>query len=410
MRLLFSILGTRGDVQPFVAMAACARARGHEVRICLPARYQAMAQARELSFFADPCDVQAGLGVMDRGLASTHHSLKFAAQLVPSQFRVLLKEASHADAIIAGPQDTTVPSIAQYFDIPYFRVTFQPLLPGNYPPPFVPWQGLPGRVNRLLYDVFDATLGFYLRAPLNEQRARIGLPPIRGIGDYVCDAGHTLLAYSPELSPPDPTWRWPYTSTGYCHLQQTQELDPQLEAFLAAGPPPLYVGFGSMVSHDAARLTGEVLRAIADVGCRALISRGYGELGQGAQLTDKMLRIGDTPHEKLFPRLAGVIHHGGAGTTDTAARAGVPQAIVPFFFDQYYWGAAVQRHGLGPPPISVEKRTAKVFAAAMRRLLEDRIMATRAAAFGEKLRQRDGASLLIHAVERTVHARKNQAS
>src|SRR5690242_10802275 len=135
MRLLFSILGTRGDVQPFVAMAACARTRGHEVRICLPARYQSMAQARELSFFADPCDVQAGLGVMDRGLASTHRGLKLVAQLVPSQFGVLLKEASDADAIIAGPQDTTAPSIAQYFDIPYFRVTFQPLLPGNYPPP-----------------------------------------------------------------------------------------------------------------------------------------------------------------------------------------------------------------------------------------------------------------------------------
>ena len=174
--------------------------------------------------------------------------------------------------------------------------------------------------------------------------------------------------------------------------------DPALEAFLQAGPPPVYVGFGSMAGRDPARLARTVVEALQAAGQRGLLAPGWGGLAPGA-LPPTVHVVGEMPHAALFPRVKAVVHHGGAGTTHAGLRAGRPTLICPFFADQPFWGRLVHARGLGPAPIPQRRLDAPRLAAALHTLVSDAAMATRAAALGEAMRAEDGAAAAVAALE-----------
>jgi UDP:flavonoid glycosyltransferase YjiC (YdhE family) len=187
---------------------------------------------------------------------------------------------------------------------------------------------------------------------LNAKRRELGLSHVSRFSAYAAGYSRNLLALDPVLVPPGRGWRYPYQYVGYPFGGDDGALSAEVEAFLAAGPRPLYFGFGSVCLPHPERTTRILLGAIARVGCRAIVDRGWTGLGEGVTVPDGVLLLrGGAPHRQLFPRMAGLIHHGGSGTTHNAARAGVPQAIVPHLLDQYFWGQRVANLGLGPQPV-----------------------------------------------------------
>ncbi len=204
--------------------------------------------------------------------------------------------------------------------------------------------------------------------------------------------------------------------TGYWPLPPVSDWSPpaDLAAFLDAGPPPVCIGFGSTPSEDPGALTATVLEAVRRAGVRAVLLSGWGGLvsagrseeGAGpATDRDDVIVVDEVPHEWLFPRMAAVVHHGGAGTTGAAFRAGVPAVVVPFVVDQPFWGSRVEALGVGPRPVPRRGLTAAALADALRIAVGDRAMAERAAGLGRRIRAEDGVAAAVEVFGEMAGAR-----
>jgi len=372
MRVVLGSAGSRGDVLPILEVAAELRRRGHAVHVFAPRQFAGEASARGLqtSFFST--DSQALMRSVPSGLRSATRILRWAEQAMREQFDALLPATEGADALVTMVNELGAQTVAEHRRIPHFRVCCVPCLVGDQPPAVQPLQRLPVVLNHLLWQGIDlGTLLVFGRA-LNEKRRELGLAPVRRFSDYAAGTSRNLLAVDPVLVPPDRGWRHPCEYVGYPFGGDDGPLPPELEAFLAAGPPPVYLGFGSVCLPRSGRVTAAVLEAIARVGCRAVLAAGWTGLGDGARLPDGVIRVGDVPHRRLFPRMAALVHHGGSGTTHSAARAGVPQAVVPHMVDQFFWGERVRALGLGPAPIPAASLSADRLARALRALLSPR--------------------------------------
>jgi sterol 3beta-glucosyltransferase len=200
-----------------------------------------------------------------------------------------------------------------------------------------------------------------------------------------------LLCYSPLICPAPPDWPAWYHVTGTWFLDPPSDFRPpaNLVDFLADGPPPVSVGFGSMVARDAERLTDLVVKALRLAGKRGILLGGWSGLGGHIDGSD-MLAIGSVDHHWLFPQVAAVIHHGGSGTTASAIRAGVPSIVTPFFADQPFWARRVYELGVGPSPIPHQKLTVERLAATIRRATEDQRIRARAMKLGAAVQAEDG--------------------
>jgi sterol 3beta-glucosyltransferase len=188
--------------------------------------------------------------------------------------------------------------------------------------------------------------------------------------------------------------------TGYWFLDLAGEYTPPpaLLDFLAAGDPPVSIGFGSMVDHEKEEMTRLIVQALDQARQRAVLLGGWAELGFG-QLPDNIFPLDFAPHDWLFPRMAAVVHHGGAGTTAAGLRAGVPNVIVPFFADQFFWGWRVAQLGAGPQPIPRKELSAQKLVGAIRQAVGDAGMCARARVLGEQVRAEDGIAQAVELVE-----------
>jgi UDP:flavonoid glycosyltransferase YjiC (YdhE family) len=215
-----------------------------------------------------------------------------------------------------------------------------------------------------------------------------------------------LMGYSPLVLPKPEDWDDWLHVTGYWFHDHGREWVPprELAHFLDSGPPPVFVGFGSMSNRDPGGTTRLVLNAMAACGQRGVFQAGWGGLRQ-ADLPEGVLTIGAVPHDWLFPQMAAVVHHGGAGTTAAGLRAGVPTVVVPFFGDQHFWGQRVNDLGLGPPPVPRKRLTAERLARALQVALGDEAVRDNAARMGAAIRAEDGVGRAVEIIERYVHDR-----
>ena len=208
-----------------------------------------------------------------------------------------------------------------------------------------------------------------LTALVNKGRKQLGLRPVN-------DAWHNILgqrviiASDKAISIVPPDVEPAVVQTGYLHLDQPDQRLEELEAFLDAGPPPLYAGFGSMPKKDQTDNVPIIVRAARSAGRRVVIAK-FWEGPSEFYRSDDVFFINKYPHLKLFPRMASVIHHGGAGTVAASAVSGVPQIVVPHILDQYYWGHQVYRSNLGPKPIWRSRLTSRKLAVAIRESLSN---------------------------------------
>jgi vancomycin aglycone glucosyltransferase len=185
-------------------------------------------------------------------------------------------------------------------------------------------------------------------------------------------------------------------------LEENGPIDPRLDEFLAGGSAPIYVGFGSMVAPRAAELVDQAIAAIRSVGARTIVAGGWAELERHVAHADDVLVVGAAPHGALLPRVAAVVHHGGAGTTTAVARAGRPQIVVPHILDQFYWGRRVEVLGIGPRALPVPLVTADILAERIDRALNDPRIASRAGALGAAMAPRNGVDSAAELLETMV--------
>jgi vancomycin aglycone glucosyltransferase len=405
MRVLIATLGSRGDVQPMVALAIGLRDRGHRVTFCGPTDAQAMVESRDLTFVNLGVDAQRFLeehpdvqGGRARALITTRAVVR---TLVDEQFRVIEPAAGEADLILGAGLVNAPSTIAEAIGLPYRFVAFGSMaIPSRMHPPYMfPLAGLPGIANLALWRTTDVLLQVLLGDSLNRHRRRLGLAPTRRASRVLTRPGSLLLAADPEISPPPLDYDSAIAVTGALRLpvEAAASLPPAIEAFLVAGPPPVYIGFGSMTDADPERTTRTLVDAAQRAGVRAIISFGWA--GLGGALPPTCIACGEVSHDALFPRLAGIVHHGGAGTTATAARAGVPQLVVPHLLDQFYWANRIASIGIGPQAVARRSLTASRLAAGLIAMTTNTDMRDAARALGDRLRGRDGVSAAVAAIE-----------
>ncbi len=351
MRILLSTFGSRGDVQPLLALAVALRTLGADARVCAPP------DAEFVKLFAD-----AGVPLMPAFRSvrdwlaemlpkrATISLPALAAHVMAAQYEAIGVAAQGCDVMVATGLFSSVcaaRSVAEKLGIDYVHAAYCPLfLPSPYQRPFeYPSHPLPRDVtdNQVLWERDIQVMNELFGDGLNNLHASVGLPKVDNVRDY-CQTNRPLLAADPVLAP----WRRPtqldVVQTGAWILADERPLPADLVAFLDAGAPPVYVGLGSLPApKDFARMAIDVVRA---QGRRVLLSRGWAELALVDDSNDCFI-VGEVNQQALFPRVAAVIHHGGAGTTTAAARAGAPQVVVPQIGDQPYWGDRVWDLGIG---------------------------------------------------------------
>jgi vancomycin aglycone glucosyltransferase len=375
MRVTIIAEGTRGDVHPMLALGVALEATGHEVRVVAPPDFGGEAVACGLDFVALGQNVRTYMG----GIAGTLHrgGLAFAREMkrwgeatLASQYALLPHAVAGVDFVIGAGTPLLAASVAELRGVPFRYVVYTPgLLPSRtHTPVLFPFQLRGPRVNRLLWRAAEVAMNGMALRQVNRHRTSLGLAPVPSLVPHVLSERPLVAVDAPLAAMPDDC-PFPFDQIRCLHPFDPEPLPADLERFLAAGSPPVYLGFGSMPDPDPRTTTRRLLDALARLGCRALISRGWAGLGEGP-LPAGVMAIEPVSHASLFPRLAAVVHHGGAGTTHTAARAGVPQIVVPHVLDQFYFARRAEQLGVAPPAIRRSRLDVVRLTAALRSVLE----------------------------------------
>lgn len=425
MRICVLALGTHGDIRPLLALAEGLSRAGDQVLFATHRYFEKMVTDRGLGFRAvevnprDIIDSRLGRGWVSSGtnpLLFIRHFRTLAHSFGQELMDDCYRACRDAEAIVTGLLGYFAAwNLAERLEVPLTASFLQPATPSRHLPS-VFFHELPGPApvrrsyNYASHRLFEFLLWSVLRPPTNAVRADIlDLPPAPRRHTFASNLSGSLLLYgfSPTVLPRPADWDDHVQLTGYWFLDDEGDgwrPDAKLQRFLDGGTPPVYVGFGSMSSDDEEDLTGIVFAALRRSGLRGVLATGWGGLTP-AQLPPDMLMLDWVPHDWLFPRTAAVVHHGGAGTTATGFRHGVPQVVVPFFGDQHFWGNRVHELAVGPPPVPRRRLTADRLAAALCSAASDPSMRARAAEVGARIRTEDGVSNAVRALRRRLHGR-----
>ncbi len=418
MHITILAVGSRGDIQPYTALALGLKASGDRVRIATHRPYETRVREYGLEYAPLAGNPQEMVRTQQTKLwlETGRNPFLFMRRLIPLRnmlFHDLLRDSWEAcqdtDAIIFSTLGVAGYHIAERLGLPAIYTPLQPFTRTRHTPPFfMPADlRLPQPVVWLAHLFFEQLIWQPFRQIFNRWRtSQLGLSPLPFWGPYARlyrDCLPTLYGFSPQVVPQEQDWPACHHATGYWIIQNPDDWVPSadLVRFLDAGPPPVYIGFGSMTHRDPVRIRQTIESALAISGQRAVVLRGWGNL-QPEKSNGRICTIDGAPHEWLFPRMAAVVHHGGAGTTAAGLRAGVPTVVVPFFGDQPFWGSRVKSLGVGPQPIPLRRLTAPKLARAISEAVTDQEMRARAALLGERLRSEDGVQSAVELVHRYI--------
>jgi len=412
LTIVLQTLGTRGDVEPFVALARGLRQAGHHVRLAAGSEFEGMVRGSGVEYA--PLHVnfreilaenpwRAGFG----GLGS---AIKAYSQINPLMRGLLddsLSAAAGADLLVYHPKILAGPHIAEKLGIPAFVALALPALSPTtaFPTPLFSFPSMSAFTNRMSHRMVLAGSAVSTRGLLDEWRAsRLGLPSARTAGTSLLSVAGAvvprLYAYSPALVPTPADWTPDDHVTGYWFSQPDLAYEPpaDLVVFLNSGAPPLYVGFGSMNVAGAAGRTGIIVEALRRANVRGVMSRGWGGL-ESVNGADHIHFVDQVPHDWLFPKVRAVVHHGGSGTTHAGLRYGRPTMICPVLGDQPFWAHHVHALGLGPRPIRLSRLSLEPLAAAFKDLSENQGYAERSRSIGHQFSRDDGIGASIELIQ-----------
>ncbi|MBN1121865.1 MAG: glycosyltransferase family 1 protein [Anaerolineae bacterium] len=393
-KISFIAIGLRGDVQPCVVLGSRLKQEGHRVTIATHTNFEEMVRAYGLDYISIAGDSREILSANQQVFDLRRQGLRvvraFRDTVLPYARQTLIdywEIGRQADLVLFNMFGWPTYQIAEKLPVATVFTSVFPLTRTSaYPTLALPFRASPGRwYNRLTHFLFERVAWLAFGPVINQWREEtLTLPPLRWPGfieDFYRKEIPVLYAYSPAISPAPPNWPANYHVTGYWFCDKPPDWEPPqaLVDFIADGPPPVYIGFGSMnceTDHDMIDLIREALRLS---GQRAVVSRGWSELSLETGLfEDNIFAIGSVPHAWLFPQMAAVVHHGGCGTTTAGLRAGVPTIITPLFVDQPFWGHRIAELGVGPASVPYKRLTAKKLADAIRQAVSDEAMKIRA--------------------------------
>jgi UDP:flavonoid glycosyltransferase YjiC (YdhE family) len=403
MKILLAPYGTRGDVQPLIALGIALRDRGHRVEVSAPDNFRAWVESFGFTFHPVGINIEQVMCAAGDKIRGARWQMRHLYHdLIPAQFNSLPQTFPDADIIVGAGLQFAGPSVAEHRRVPYVMVVYCPVaLPSSaHPPPFVKWQRLPRAVNLLTWLMGAGAADLVLVASMNRSRSRLGLARVASPVRHLISGTTVILAADSTLASAPPDLPANVITVDALVLEEGGSLDDELGEFLSAGPPPVFVGFGSMVTDETERAARMSLEAAELAGCRLILGSGWTGLGLNRKSLPPWCRVVSTvPHHLLFSRCAAVVHHGGAGTTTTVARAGVPQIVVPHLLDQFYWAHRVQLLGLGPRSVRFDRLQPGGLAKDMKAVLDDPSIRERAASLGNEIRVREGMSGAVRVLE-----------
>ncbi len=406
LKVVLATVGSRGDVQPMLALAQALAARGHVPVVAAPPNFEAWTRSLGFEFAAVGMDMQVFLA--EHSDALTGNPVKMVKEMsryfneqIPRQASQLLLACDQADAVLYGGLAVAAPTVAEHLRLPLLGILYTTcLLPSSrHPPPNIPWHGLPHWMNDLIWRTNRLLGDTLMLKTLNTMRAGVGLPPADHIRPHLIDDQPLVIAADEELFPPDPLWQGRYPYANFIFYDDPAPLDPELDGWLSDGEAPIFVGFGSMSGAGTDRVESMIIEAVSATGRRCIVGAGWAGLGAGA-LPVGWRVVRDAPHALLFPRTAAVIHHGGSGTTAQALRAGVPQVLLPLILDQFHHAHRLHLAGVAPRPVPMEKITAAGLADAIQAALDLPSGPRQAAA--SRLRASDARREIVQRVEAMV--------
>ena len=401
MNVVIPTIGTRGDVQPYIALALGLLRAGHPVTLATHPCMGGLVESYGVPFAPMGPDIDIGHEAALIRAKSPHWMLGFMRVM---RFSFAMLEQSHADVLeLCRDADLVVVSHsaggsmeADQLGLPTVSVTLMAeAIPVNDPQ--APW------IKRAAMRVAGAGMGLLMTRPLDRIRKRLGLPPMGPTG--ITSPALNLIPLSPQIVPPNPLWEGRHRMTGYWFAPAPETWTPpaDLLAFLEAGEPPIVVSLGAMAlsGDDALEAAQITLAAVQQAGVRAII-QGWDEAMKQLSLPQTVLHAGSVPHDWLLPRAGGLVHHGGFGTSAAGFRAGIPMLVIPHIIDQFIWGNKVAQLGVGPQPISRPKLKAEAMAASLRELQSPE-MRRKAADLGTAIRaEPDGVEEAVRLIEQHI--------
>jgi sterol 3beta-glucosyltransferase len=422
MRLAIFAIGSQGDVRPSAALGAGLAAAGHRVRLVTLPAFQSLAASNGMEFAPvniDPFafitgDIgQSWMNSMDK----PHRLIMGVSQAAGKFLQPLTDDAVAAcrgfDALLYNvPLSIAGHTVAEALNIPGIPTAVAPYHPTRAFPsiitPSLPLRGpVPNMVSgavalEVLWLMFRSHMNKWRRGQsARGQTALARLPFWNPLGRISREGVPWLYGFSPSVIPAPTDWPPSAAVCGYWFTAPQKDWRPpsSLEDFLRAGPRPIYVGFGSMVGSNPERTVETVLEAVRLAGVRAVIASGWGGMKHSV-LSDQVYPVESIPHDWLFARVAAAVHHGGAGTTAAALRGGVPSVIVPYFYDQFFWGKTLQGLGVAPAPIAEKHITSSALAEAIRFVTTTPAVAQRSRELSERIAKEDGVKTAVQVVER----------
>ncbi len=401
MKILIPTIGSRGDVQPFIALAQGLTRAGYTVALASHPGMRPLVESHGVTFAPIGPDIDMGLETAAIRLRSRNvmvslaRTMRYAFDVLERSHQDILALCREADLVVVSTAIATGKNEADHLDRPTLSVTLMPwAIRWDDPdrPPF----------KRLAYGLIDELASLMTTRPLNRLRQRQGLQPVgrEGFASTRLD----LVPVSPAVYPPNPLWEPYHRVVGYWFVQEPSAWKPPagLIAFLEDGAPPLLVCLGAMSlgGEETAGTAGLFIDAIQQAGVRAIV-QGWESALARLSLPPTVYAAGSLPHSWLMNRCAGVVHHGGFGTTSASFRAGLPHLVIPHLADQFYWGQQVRELGAGPPPIPRNKLDAQRLADALNELVCEKKLHTTASRLGERIRAEDGVSEAVRLIEET---------
>ena len=406
--MLITILttGSRGDTQPYIALGVELKKAGHTVRIAAFRNYEALVKEYGLEFYpieGDVARVASSEDVKEAMKADNPLKLILSFNKLKSFVVDMQKDFFNAckgsDAIVYHPGAAIGYFAAQYLKIPSILATPFPMTPTREYPALIFYDSVrPGRAfNFATHKIFEQVMWFASSSAVKQfWQKEFGKAP----GNFGCPFGRqttrtnpTVISCSNFVFPRPKDWPENVTSSGYWFLEDTGDWEPSRELldFMERGTPPVYVGFGSIGDPALAVQTTElVIEALRRSGQRGILATGWSGMSKMDNLPEELFILESAPHSWLFPRMAAVVHHGGAGTTAAGLKAGVPSIIIPHSNDQFAWGRRVYELGAGSRPIPRKKLSAEKLSEAIKLVLTTEIIDA-AKDLGVKIRSESGA-------------------
>ncbi len=394
--ILILTWGSMGDVLPLIALAKQLQKDGQRVIFGAPGFFAPVVKAHGIDFrrIGSPVTETHYNQVMDtiRSEPNPRKQMQILLQQVllsdlEQQYTDSLAAARESDVVLSHWMQIAGSMAAEALGKPLATVTFNPVGISC-----ISEQPFSNRAPDRRHDNIGRTLSDFLwgRA-VHEFRERVGLKPVASVTESQYSEHLNLVAVSRYLLPDRRDWPPNHQAVGFCYLEDDSNWmpDDKLRRFLESGEKPIVVSFGSMAGTDAAETTRVLAGALAQIGQRAIVQAGWAGLGE-TSLPDNILAIGYAPHHWLFSKASCVVHHGGAGTTAAALRAGVPSVVVWHMLDQPYWGNSLAQLGLGPKPLSRFNMTVEALAAGLRSVLGSESFTLACRAMADKIASEGG--------------------